>query len=229
MTTGRKPKPYFKKQSKRWVCTINGKRVTLGRTRKEADKKFHELMASGVTRNELETVRAACLAYLIWLKANRKPKTLKTQKAFIEDFAASVPKSLKIADLRPHHVTQWSIQDRWNSTSQSDAIGYAKRVFNWCVKQGLIQVNPIGGMERPERLRGEVFYTEEQFTEITGLLSPQAADILSFLWWTGARPREARTIEKSNIKNGVALFKIVDSKGMVRHRAIYLVLSLIHI
>jgi|GEM_PF-2324991 len=39
----REPKPYFKKQQQRWVCTIDGKRITLG-----ADKKTMARLITGV-------------------------------------------------------------------------------------------------------------------------------------------------------------------------------------
>ena len=40
----RQPKPYFRKAQKRWVCTIDGNRVTLGADKAKAFEKYHELM-----------------------------------------------------------------------------------------------------------------------------------------------------------------------------------------
>ena len=53
----RQPKPYFRKAQKRWVCTINGNRITLGKTKDEAMAKYHQLMLKPHTvSSELSTI-----------------------------------------------------------------------------------------------------------------------------------------------------------------------------
>ena len=41
----RPSKPFFRKQTKSWYCSINGRQISLGKDREAAHKKFHALMA----------------------------------------------------------------------------------------------------------------------------------------------------------------------------------------
>ncbi len=41
----RQPKPYFRKQTQSWYCSIDGRQIALGKDRELAHQKFHELMA----------------------------------------------------------------------------------------------------------------------------------------------------------------------------------------
>ena len=42
----RPSKPFFRKQTKSWYCSINGRQISLGKDREAAHKKFHTLMAA---------------------------------------------------------------------------------------------------------------------------------------------------------------------------------------
>ena len=42
----RSPKPWFRKDRQAYFVTINGTRHNLGSVKKEADRRFHELMAT---------------------------------------------------------------------------------------------------------------------------------------------------------------------------------------
>ena len=41
----RKPKPWYRKQTKTWFVTLNGKQINLGEDKKEAEKLFHKLLS----------------------------------------------------------------------------------------------------------------------------------------------------------------------------------------
>ncbi len=42
----RPSKPCFRKQTKSWYCSIQGRQISLGKDREEAFEKFHSLMAN---------------------------------------------------------------------------------------------------------------------------------------------------------------------------------------
>ena len=219
MTRGRKPKPYYRKASKKWVCTIHGQRITLGDSKDEAEKKFHKLMANGVQAEELKTVRDACSMYETWLSSNRSASTYDTQMRRIHSFANFIPRSLRIFELKPIHVSQWvDAQEGWGPTTINDAMSYVQRVFNWAIEQGMLDRSPIPKLVKPRENRREDFYSEEQFKQILEKTDDNFGDFLRFLWSTGARPKESREISASHINDGVAIFKSVDSKGHEHQR-----------
>ena len=41
----RPSKPFFRKQTKSWYCSINGRQISLGKDREAAHKKFRAVMA----------------------------------------------------------------------------------------------------------------------------------------------------------------------------------------
>lgn len=105
----RQPKPYFRKAQKRWVCTINGNRVTLGKTKDEAMAKYHQLMLKPQTvSSELSTIYDLSQVYLDWVEKHRKKSTYDNHKRYLKTFTESIGKSMKIAALRKHHVLKCS-------------------------------------------------------------------------------------------------------------------------
>lgn len=223
----RPPKPYFKKQTKRWVCTIDGKRITLGKTKDEADKKFYELMAAGTTRFDLKTVRSICSAYGEFLEANRSEATYDQQMRRISDFAHAVPKALKCTDLKPHRISKWAdAHKKWGPTTRADAIKYVQQVFAWAERQGIIDNNPVKHVDKPRRLRRDVHYSADQYEQILSHTDREFGDFLEFAWYTGGRPQEVRTLESRQIiRTGnfaFVEFEIKKSKGQTDRRTIML-------
>ena len=69
----RQPKSYFRKQLQSWCCSTNGKLHSLGRSKAEAFRKFHQLMAAVEERPdppESFTLYALSQAYLDWGQPN---------------------------------------------------------------------------------------------------------------------------------------------------------------
>ena len=105
----RQPKPYFRKSQKRWVCTINGNRITLGKNKEEAMAKYHQLMLKPQTvSSELSTIYDLSQVYLDWVEKHRKKSTYDNHKRYLKTFIESIGKSMKISALRKHHVLSWS-------------------------------------------------------------------------------------------------------------------------
>jgi hypothetical protein len=101
----REPKPYYRKAQKRWVCTINGTRVTFGKTKEQAMVKYHQLMLNpSAVSSELSTVYQLAQAYLDWVQEHRKEGTYENQRRYLKSFVGSIGKSMKISALRKHHV-----------------------------------------------------------------------------------------------------------------------------
>lgn len=144
----RQPKPYFRKQTKSWYFSTGGKQYPLGKNKKDAFQKFHELMADteklpseGFTLYELSQV------YLDWVKVNRKDTTYKHHRYFLKSFFGNVGKKIKPSQLKQSAVSIWAASGGLNSTSQAGAISVVQRMLNWAVQHDHLKANPIAGLK----------------------------------------------------------------------------------
>ncbi|MFG0253563.1 MAG: hypothetical protein ACF787_00470 [Rhodopirellula sp. JB053] len=63
----REPKPNWKSQQQRWVCTIDGQRITLGAEKEAAFDKYHQLMLNRrAVSAEVSTVYELSQSHLDW-------------------------------------------------------------------------------------------------------------------------------------------------------------------
>lgn len=220
----REPKPYYRKTTKRWVCTIDGKRITLGPDRKAAHDKFHELMLNrNQVASELSTVYDLSQVYLDWCEQNRSRGTYTNQKLYLESFINSIGRRLKIAALKAHHITKWLDGFECTSTSKNDAVSVAQRMFNWAIEQQYISVSPIARVAKPKRKRRDVVYTPDQWKAIQEHAQGSLKDILNFLWLTGCRPKEARIVTANHVHDDLVIFQPDQAKGETDARVIFLI------
>lgn len=220
----RQPKPFFRKQTQSWYCSINGRQISLGKSREAAFEKFHELMANrDQVKSELTTVYEISQTYLDWCQANRKPATYQLHFHYLKSFIDSIGKRLRPSQLRVHHVTKWHEGLKVSSTTQADAVSVVQRMLNWAVEQEYLPRNPVASMKKPKRKRREVFYTPEQWKQIRENITGPLLDLLDFLYLTGCRPLEARSIESRHLHDDLVIFPADESKGEHEPRVIYLV------
>lgn len=72
----RPAKPYLRKQTRSWYCSIGGHQISLGKDREAAHAKFHALMADREqVKGELTTLYDLSQVYLDWVQANRSAAT----------------------------------------------------------------------------------------------------------------------------------------------------------
>ena len=165
----RQPKPYFRKQKKTWYVQIEGRQLSLGRNKKQAWQKYHELMSNrtGLVSNTAPVARVLD-AFLEWCSINRAEGTYKIARYYCCSFVESVGKRLTVEQLKPKHISQWvDRKDTWSDTTKHDAISRIQRALNWAVKQGHIDRSPIGNYdEKPRRSRREVVYSRKDFKRI---------------------------------------------------------------
>ncbi len=220
----RPAKPFFRRQTKSWYCSIAGKQIPLGKDKKLAVQKFHELMT-----NREEQIQNRCTlyelsqSYLDWVEINRSSSIFRLHKHFLKSFIEAVGKRLEPMQLKVHQITKWHESLDVSTTTQSDAVGAVQRMLNWAVEQGYITRNPIIGIKKPKRQRRDVFYTSEQWEQIRSHAKGPFLDLLDFLYLTGCRPQEARAIEARHIFNDLIIFPADESKGKSEPRVIFLV------
>lgn len=220
----RQPKPYYRKAQDRWVCTIDGNRITLGKDREAAHLKFHELMLDRDNLSaEVHTLYGLSQVYLDWCEIHRAKITYDNHKRFLRSFIKDVGKSLKINGLKNHHLHKWIDSKTYASTSKNDAISIVLRMLNWAVEQGHIVRSPIVKITKPKRQRREVYYTDEQWQLIRSHVTDGFVDFLDFLWSTGCRPKEGRDLEARHVdlKHDLVAFDSSEAKGEIA-RVLYL-------
>ncbi|MEZ6063746.1 MAG: site-specific integrase [Planctomycetaceae bacterium] len=224
----KQPKPFFRRFTKSWYVQIGRRQINLGRDKKLAWEKYHELMAKqDCVAEQLATVAQLFDTYLEWCLTRRSQGTYRNNRLYLRSFIKCVGTRLAIAKLRPHHVTKW-MDDHpdWSDTTRNDAISIAQRPFNWAVRQGRLDRNPIACLEdKPPRQRREVVYTPDQWQQVMARIrDEQFRNLMAFLWETGCRPQEARLLEARHVdlRNGVAVFPPSEAKGKKHPRVLFL-------
>ena len=222
----RTPKPFFRKQTKSWYVQLGKRQINLGRDEKAAWKKYHELMLQENEPAEIDFVVDLLDQYLDWLFKHRKLGTYKKAKHYLSQFAKFVGKKLRVGQLTPRKVSKWIEEKKtWGPTTSNDAISVVQRAFNWGINNQLINKNPIVQIaDKPARKRRETVYTTEEWLEIRKHVTDCFGEILDFMWETGCRPLEARSIEARHVDfdNELVHFPPSEAKGGLADRVIFL-------
>lgn len=220
---GRPAKPFFRKQTKSWYCSIDGRQISLGKDKPGAFEKFHELMADREQLvGEYTTLYELAQIYLDWCTKNRKPGTYNRHRFYLKSFIGSIGKRQRPNGLKAHQITKWLESMSVSSTTKNDAVSVVQRMLNWTVEQQYLVRNPIAGFRKPKARRREVFYTPEQWEEIKKHAIGPLRDFLDFLFWTGCRPKEARELEARHVHDGLVIFPTDESKGESDSRVLFL-------
>ncbi|WP_149499221.1 FAD dependent oxidoreductase family protein [Roseiconus lacunae] len=160
----RRPKPFFRKQTRSWYVQLGKRQISLGPDEENAWKKYHELI---LDREEPTAAVAQVIALLDerldWLNRQRKASTYEKAKYYLNSFARSIPPKLLVDKLSSRHVAKWIEQHPdWNPNTLNDAISTVQATFNWGVKHERILRNPITYVpDKPARRRREVVFSED--------------------------------------------------------------------
>jgi hypothetical protein len=94
----RQPKPCFRKQTQSWYFSSGGGQINLGKDRKAAFDRFHELMADKETlRSGVTSVYEMSQVYLDWCQGNRKPATYARHCFYLKSFIDFVGKKINVS------------------------------------------------------------------------------------------------------------------------------------
>lgn len=223
----RSPRPWYWKRRKAWYVTIAGHRHCLGSDRKQAHKTFHELMTqSQSVRVTSDSVVYIFDQYLEWLHNNRAESTYLWYLNILQSFASAIPNGITTTQLKPHHAQKWIDQSSTSSDStKRGKVVALKRVFNWAVKLGLINTNPLANLEKPPEGRRNVVITDEDYKLILKNCSDNCfKDLLKVAWDTGARPQEILAMEARHVELELSriVFPKEESKNKRKPRIVYL-------
>lgn len=215
--------PRWWKTRKQYVVTIRGRKHYLGPDKAKADERYHMLMLQKEPDVSSDLAIVIFDKFLDWTEKHREPSTFEWYEARLTEFANEIPK-LAVEQVKPHHVQAWIDTKKSNAHKRGCAIAVT-RAFNWAVKQGLIDKNPIRGMEKPPASQRTVVLPQDQYHKILSFASDQEFhDLLTFCWETGCRPQEAFRLEGRHLdlSHSRCVFAEEESKGKKKKRIIYL-------
>jgi integrase len=226
--TMRQPQPFYRKQTQSWYVQIKGRQHSLGKDKDAALQEYYRLMAGEAPVTCKTPAVQVIDQFLLWTQQNRAPATYDWYFHHCQGFAKFIGAKLTVADIKANHVTRW-LEKSYQAagpTHQNGACRAVSRAFNWARKQGLIQSNPIAGMERPAAEPREAYLKPEEWEKLIRSIRPDDpfADLLWFLRETGCRPHEARIVEARHWDkaNRRLVLERKNSKGKKRRRVIRL-------
>lgn len=190
----RRPTLWLRKSTGYWSTTLNGKQIPLARDKKEAEKAFHQLLASEENEPHVHkrpTFRKVADVFLEHSKRSNAASTYESHLRYIQSFADHVGKTKRVPELRGEHVTSWLRQNvGWGQSTRSLAIQSVKAALNHAVIEGLVDVHPLLKVKQGQIKRRERILTQEEREKIRGRAArnPAFADFLFALENTGARP-----------------------------------------
>lgn len=201
---------------------------------KEAEKRYHELMAKPERRVVAsDSVASIIDSFLEYCKNHKAERTYDWYLRHAQSFAETIPANLRVNDLRPLHIQKWiDGQANWSNATKHGGIRSIQRAFRWATKQGYIDHSPIAMMDKPTPGRRETIVTASEFKVIlAGIKDEPFRDLLTAAWETGARPQELLAVEARHVDlaNQRWVFAREESKGKKKQRVIYLTPKMVKI
>lgn len=204
----RPPKPWYRKDRDQWCVTIQGKRFVLAdgaKNKAEAVRAFHELMAAAPAPIDTDrpTVFTVVEAYLAHANKHLRPRSFAERKPLLERFCLAHG-FREVADLRAIHLSTWlDGQTTWKSDwTAAHVVAVIKRPFNWAVKMGIIETNPLRSVSRSTGSPRRPMTDREFAALLRGAPGPRGKpfrQICAFLRLSGMRPGEASALTWANV------------------------------
>lgn len=144
---------------------------------------------------------------------------------YLSDFARAFG-HLLAKDVRELHVERWlDAHPRWTS-SRRCAVTALKRLFSWADKKGVLQPNPVKGVEKPAAVsRARTLSREGRAEILAAIPDEQFRSFVEAMQESGARPSEVARVEAAdiNLEMGVwVLHRHKSGRKTGRPRVVYM-------
>ena len=223
--------PYWLAKRNCYFVHVGTRTIRLSPDKDEAWRLWHEIMARPPEQRRL--LPAGPDAYVVeildaFLEWCQKHKARATYAWYLENIGNSPPpflRTLKVADLKPYHLTQAMDGHDWGNNTKHNFIAATKPALGWAKAEGLIDANPIAHVSKPSREACDVAVSPAEYQKIIAAIqSPHFRDLIELTWECGARPQETPKIEARffDADNGLIVFPPKEAKGKKYHRVIYL-------
>lgn len=219
-------KPWFRDFNKCWYVTINRRKINLGKDKKAAFRRWHEMEEAGLEGFDLPLEEAVQL-YLDSL-SGCSAETRDVAKRHLDDFSEHVGK-LKCSRLRAHHWTSFLRTKAWAPSTARTALNKINACLNHAVEQGKLDAHKfkVPKKEIPRFERRKVVVTAEEQVRMEAAAPPAFRDFLIGLRLSGCRPGEIASARIENVKDGMLFVrnKTAHSTGEA-YRPVYLTAEL---
>jgi integrase len=226
--------PYWLTRRSCWYVHHGTRTIRLSPDKDEAWRLWHEMMARPVEEAKPERVPTGpdaeaieiLDAFLDWCQGNKAPRTYAWYRENIQKFVSALPDGLRIAELKPYHLTKaMEPYAHWANNTKHDFISAVKRSFAWAEAEGMIEKNPLARVQKPAREAREMAVSPAEYRKIIAAISsPNFRDLVEMAWETGSRVQELRKIEARYFdpENNRIVFPPKEAKGKKHYRIIYL-------
>jgi len=208
----RTPKPWYRAAKDAWFVELDGRQIRLAtglKNKSQAIQAFHQLMASSYPAAETKTppkltplasLSKLAAAYLFSLetRCNRGEIT----RVAVDDWIRRTEGFIRLhgrrsaAAIKPEDLAAWLKSTTWGPTTCHDAANAVTGMFRWATPKYLAQ-NPLANAKAPPRRpRRETVLTDPVRAKeiVDSIKSAEFRDLMTFLFLTGCRPCEARTM-----------------------------------
>ncbi len=227
----RQPSVWFREHDGYYYTTYRGKKVKLARTKREADKAFHTLLATADEPGPVgyrPTFRKLADLYLDFTQQTKHERTYQHQRHYLQSFCDCVG-TKRAADLKPGDVTVWILKHkgRWGHNTQVTVRGLVVACLNWAVQEGHLPFSPLARMKVGQTHSRERILTKEERAKVLAAVRHNRTFelFLRFLEQTGCRPySEAAQITADMIDWEAESITLVKHKNARKgkRRVIYL-------
>lgn len=225
--------PFWRSERNCWYVHLGTKTVRLDPDKGEAWRLWHVMMARKPEERVAPVARVGTVSavevidrFLGWAEVNRARPTYEAYKQRLQPLIDSIPAALAADELKPYHLTAvMDAKATWGANRKSDFAVAVNRAFNWAVKQGIIDRNPVAHVERPAREVRELHVTPKDYAEVMAAVAePNFRTLLEVAWETGARVQELRKLEARHYEPEHHRLVLLpkESKGKRQRRVIYL-------
>jgi site-specific recombinase XerD len=123
------------------------------------------------------------------------------------------PKGIKAGDVDAHLIRAWlAANPQWKRSTPSLAVRSVKAALRWGVDEEWIPKHPLGRFKSPQaETRGEA--DPELVKRVLEEVSENARHILLFMYWTGARPGEAMSVDAEGVDLDQGTAYVVGKRG----------------
>jgi integrase len=211
-------KPWFWAQNQTWYAKINGKQVRLSRDKAEARRVFHRLVADGGLPRD-RPLRDCVEHYL----ATLGPKSRRTREQVLRAFLAHAG-TIRSGRLTKRHVQSF-LKPAWSPSTRRTVIKTILACLNRCVKDGLIEANPVKDIEKPAWERREHILTSDELSRLLDAAREPFRSLLVAMAESGCRPGEicGLRVEDCFLEEGVWLVENkTHGRTGVKRRPVYL-------
>ena len=200
--TSRDPyEPWLQKSSGWWCKKVGGKLEYLAKDYKAAKHKLSQLVhaaqANSLTRDWLEAPFSNLAdEYLEDVKARRAPATYSGYRYQLVRAMKILGVSIRVRELKRIHLAKIEQQmtGKFSPATIRDTIAVVQQVFNWAVRNDLLEKNPLVGYQKPVSLGRSRIMTDDEFQALLDAADLSFQRFLLALRLTGCRPGEVRNL-----------------------------------